>query len=90
MFNIGNRVVYISGAHGASPSNPLIDTSWFCEGTITELYEEDDGVYLDEHYPIRVKWDNKNSNVYKYEDLKIVYIDLFKDLKDFIDKELRI
>ena len=71
---IGDRVIYISGNYTAEENNPLVDTEYFCKGTITD-YDEDRNMIC----PYRVDWDNGNVNSYREEDLQLVDVKLTKE-----------
>jgi len=62
MFNLGDRVVYVSGAHGRGSNNPLAGTQYECQGTVMI---EDKGM----GFPIQVLWDNGKTNSYSSGDL---------------------
>lgn len=59
----GDRVLYISGDHGVSDSNPLVGTNYECAGTVVDTGGH--GMH------VRVHWDNGLSNSYNLGDLKI-------------------
>ena len=61
MFEKGDRVYYVSGAHGALSNNPLIDTKYECQGSVRNIRASG--------YSISVKWDNGTQNCYNSEDL---------------------
>jgi len=64
-YKIGDRVRYISGAHGNSKNNPLIGTEYECAGTVvrTENYGA---------ISYSVSWDNGTTNAYQAMDLVLV------------------
>ena len=80
MFKIGDRVIYVSDRWILGPSNPLKGSHHFCEGTIGKISSS---------RTIYVNWDNGMNNGYSSKDLELTY-DPFRDLQDFIEKELRI
>ncbi len=61
-FKLGDRVKYMSGEYGSSPSNPLFNGKWNCCGTVVFIIST-------RRCPVRVDWDNKESNVYEHHDL---------------------
>ena len=61
-FKMGDRVIYVSGHWVTGSTNPLIGTSYFCEGTI---------VAINCSYNYRVKWDNGTRNIYYESDLEL-------------------
>ena len=71
---VGDRVIYISGNYESEENNPLVDTEYFCKGTINN-YDEDRNLIC----PYRVNWDNGNANSYKEEDLQLVDVKLTKE-----------
>ena len=80
-FNVGDRVVLISNRHGNGEANPVRGRRYECEGAVVDL---DYSCSL----PIRVKWDNERHNSYNTDDLECIFDNPFKDLQDFIEKEL--
>ena len=62
MFNIDDRVYYISNSYGSSKGNPLKGGENECQGT----------VYHADVDTCRVHWDNGCSNGYLYDDLELV------------------
>ena len=65
MFSINDRVIYTSGRHGKSSSNPLFGTKFECEGTVIM---EDKG----HGFPVQVRWDNGKTNSYSATDFERV------------------
>jgi hypothetical protein len=63
MFNIGDRVYYISGSYTLGRSNPLKGSSYECQGTVVHS----DG------FITRVLWDNGISNSYFGNNLELVF-----------------
>lgn len=62
LFNVGDRVKYISGNHGDSAWNPLWGgAQGKMQGTVTEV---------DSPFPIRVDWKNGEYNTYNVNDLE--------------------
>ena len=61
-FNVGDRVVYVSGRHGTMKSNPLVGSKYECEGTI----DYSDRVHTN------VLWDNGTHNSYTPNDLMLI------------------
>lgn len=68
IFKKGDQVVYVSGRHGNTPSNPLWDRmSAPVIGTITKVIMSSG--YCVNNY--RVKWDNGTENGYYPGDLEL-------------------
>jgi hypothetical protein len=64
MLKNGDRVLYVSGAHGSASNNPLTGTIHECAGTVVGV--GDTGLYC------KVNWDNGRSNSYNEDDLERV------------------
>ena len=63
IFNVDDRVHYISGRFGSTHSNPLKGGDYECEGTVTSI-----------DYDLLVKWDNGGRNAYGTKDLEHVHV----------------
>lgn len=63
-FKAGDRVHYVSKAHGQSSANPLLGSKYYCEGFITNTGNV--GSYIE------VDWDNGTHNSYTSGDLEHV------------------
>lgn len=61
-FEVGDKVYYVSGQHGARSNNPLYGTSYQCQGTVIKCGEGD-------YCSIEVKWNNGTTNSYYRADL---------------------
>ena len=59
-FDVGDRVKYISGRHGRSLSNPMINTEYECTGTVDASFGKKRCTVL---------WDNGEHNSYDTGDL---------------------
>ncbi len=61
---VGDRVYYVSNFHGQAPNNPLRGSTYECIGTIIRFTPDGHG------YPLKIKWDNGQSNTYRVEDIE--------------------
>jgi len=77
IFEVGDRVYYVSGRHGKGDSNPLRGTMYECKGIVDYSTTGD----------CTVQWDNGCHNSYTHNDLEPVYTD--KSNPNFLFKHRR-
>ena len=67
-FKIGDRVKYTSGIYGDRRRNPLWKGKYGkIKGTLTSIIR--DGIV---ECPLHVRWDNKENNFYRLNDLELI------------------
>lgn len=65
-FSVGDRVVFVENedaGYDIGSQNPLLDTPYFCEGTVTNTFDRN----------THVRWDNGCVN--EYEDYTLAKVD---------------
>ena len=65
MFDIDDRVFYVSGAHRTGESNPLLGTTYECPGSVIEVRGDSS---------VSVRWDNGERNSYNNGDLMYAHL----------------
>lgn len=65
IFRPGDKVHYVSGNHGATRNNPLMNSKYECTGIVTRVRAS-----LGGSFTISVDWDNGSRNSYIPSDLQ--------------------